>query len=211
MKQRGFTLIELLVVIAIIAILAAILFPVFARAREKARQSSCLSNVKQIGLGFLQYAQDYDEMWVPAAQYGNPTPPPAYLTWPGLLQPYIKNTQLHRCPSDATYGWNGGLSNTTSVGYGMNRLCSTLSLGNMKAPAQLIVMGDAGVLADGTSRYYLIDGTVDQADNAVPPRPNHNDGANMCFGDGHGKWLSRTSYSAWSGTVAPPDPNMWTP
>jgi len=45
----------------------------------------------------------------------------------------------------------------------------------------------------------------------VPPRPNHNDGANMCFGDGHGKWLSKTSYSAWNGTVAPPDPNMWTP
>jgi len=63
MKRHGFTLIELLVVIAIIAILAAILFPVFAKAREKARQSSCLSNLKQLGLACLSYAQDYDERW----------------------------------------------------------------------------------------------------------------------------------------------------
>ncbi len=70
MKHRGFTLIELLVVIAIIAILAAILFPVFARAREKARQTSCLSNVKQLGLGFLMYAQDYDERLLPMSNSG---------------------------------------------------------------------------------------------------------------------------------------------
>src|SRR5690349_4121179 len=70
--EKGFTLIELLVVIAIIAILAAILFPVFAQAREKARQTTCLSNTKQMGLGLMMYAQDYDETMTPAYYYGNP-------------------------------------------------------------------------------------------------------------------------------------------
>jgi len=102
--RRGFTLIELLVVIAIIAILAAILFPVFARAREKARQSSCLSNVKQIALGMLQYAQDYDERLVLAAMY---YASPNYYTWMYLLQPYVKNIQVFTCPSASATGWDG--------------------------------------------------------------------------------------------------------
>jgi len=97
--RRGFTLIELLVVIAIIAILAAILFPVFARAREKARQASCSSNQKQLGLAFMMYAQDYDEMnpylWM-LINYPNTTD--AYYWWE-VTQPYIKNTQIFRCPS----------------------------------------------------------------------------------------------------------------
>jgi len=104
MSRRGFTLIELLVVIAIIAILAAILFPVFAKAREKARQSSCLSNVKQIGLGVLQYAQDYDEKlpnkwwWFVHTPTGYTTST-NYLTWPEVVMPYIKNDQVWQCPS----------------------------------------------------------------------------------------------------------------
>jgi prepilin-type N-terminal cleavage/methylation domain-containing protein/prepilin-type processing-associated H-X9-DG protein len=105
--RKGFTLIELLVVIAIIAILAAILFPVFAQAREKARQTGCLSNVKQIGLGVQMYLQDYDE-YVPRNAYADP---PRVLEgdhfvncssprWMDVMQPYVKNTQLHNCPSD---------------------------------------------------------------------------------------------------------------
>jgi prepilin-type N-terminal cleavage/methylation domain-containing protein len=85
MKQRrGFTLIELLVVIAIIAILAAILFPVFAQAREKARSAACLSNLKQVGMATRMYSQDYDEVLVPNYLYSSPT---TYQWWPDLLQP----------------------------------------------------------------------------------------------------------------------------
>ncbi len=118
MRQRnGFTLIELLVVIAIIAILAAILFPVFAKAREKARQISCLSNMKQLGLGELQYVQDFDEAYTgpettgPGYGTGNPTLYD-YIAWPELIYPYTKNLQVYRCPSAAggVSGWqyNGG-------------------------------------------------------------------------------------------------------
>jgi len=94
-RSRGFTLIELLVVIAIIAILAAILFPVFAKAREKARQSSCLSNVKQLTLGMLQYVQDFDEKF-PMFVTGTPTQGEP---WWVCVQPYIKNEQVYVCPS----------------------------------------------------------------------------------------------------------------
>ncbi|MCW3100343.1 MAG: prepilin-type N-terminal cleavage/methylation domain [Chthonomonadaceae bacterium] len=103
-RRSGFTLIELLVVIAIIAILAAILFPVFAQAREKARQTSCLSNFKQGALGIMMYTQDYDETMVMADSGGIGLPGwgfgrPDYV-WPELIQPYIKNWQIFRCPSD---------------------------------------------------------------------------------------------------------------
>jgi prepilin-type N-terminal cleavage/methylation domain-containing protein/prepilin-type processing-associated H-X9-DG protein len=98
-QRRAFTLIELLVVIAIIAILAAILFPVFARARENARRSSCLSNLKQIGLGIAMYTQDYDEKLV---SYAYPPPvqgDPGNYGWQVALMPYVKSTQLFVCPS----------------------------------------------------------------------------------------------------------------
>jgi prepilin-type N-terminal cleavage/methylation domain-containing protein/prepilin-type processing-associated H-X9-DG protein len=108
--SRGFTLIELLVVIAIIAILAAILFPVFAQARDAARKATCMSNMKQIGLAFHSYAQDYDEMLGPCAmaiQGQSPTGPftvknrfgTRTILWPAFLQPYVKNLGIFACPS----------------------------------------------------------------------------------------------------------------
>lgn len=104
--RRGFTLIELLVVIAIIVILAAILFPVFARAREKAKQSSCLSNVKQPMLGVHMYCADYDDRY-PGYRYSTTSS----IQWHHLIQPYLKNAQILICPSKMTqtptgYGWN---------------------------------------------------------------------------------------------------------
>ncbi|HZO88379.1 MAG TPA: DUF1559 domain-containing protein [Chthonomonadaceae bacterium] len=102
-RRCAFTLIELLVVIAIIAILAAILFPVFAQAREKARQTSCLSNLKQTGLAVQMYVQDYDETFPKAEFWNSSTPFSNYYMWSSQLciQPYIKNKDIYRCPSDS--------------------------------------------------------------------------------------------------------------
>ncbi len=99
-KQRGFTLIELLVVIAIIAILAAILFPVFAQAREKARQTQCVNNMKQIALGVLQYVQDYDERFPFSIYLSAQNNQPCIFTLFNAMYPYIKNVDIVLCPSD---------------------------------------------------------------------------------------------------------------
>jgi prepilin-type N-terminal cleavage/methylation domain-containing protein len=102
-QQQGFTLIELLVVIAIIAILAAILFPVFAQARDKARQTTCLSNCKQIGLGLMMYAQDYDETFPASRHASSGCNGGSYFdAWNKVIQPYIKNEQIFACPADFT-------------------------------------------------------------------------------------------------------------
>jgi prepilin-type N-terminal cleavage/methylation domain-containing protein/prepilin-type processing-associated H-X9-DG protein len=94
-RKRGFTLIELLVVISIIALLAAILFPVFAKARENARRASCQSNLKQVGMGLLQYTQDYDETTPLLHYYGN-----SNYRWIEFIQPYVKSAQIFNCPDD---------------------------------------------------------------------------------------------------------------
>src|SRR5262249_1697447 len=111
MNRRGFTLIELLVVIAIIAILAAILFPVFAQARAKARQTACLSNIKQIEMAWHMYMQDYDEILMPYSDTGASG---GYaFAWTFLMQPYCKNLQLLRCPQaqqNICYTYNGHIA-----------------------------------------------------------------------------------------------------
>src|SRR5687768_15979194 len=104
--HKGFTLIELLVVIAIIAILAAILFPGFARARENARRASCQSNLKNLSLAWIQYTQDYDNKFMPISVADGPSTPIPWnyntsgiIVWDKLIQPYVKSTQILSCPS----------------------------------------------------------------------------------------------------------------
>ena len=175
-RKSGFTLIELLVVIAIIAILAAILFPVFAQAREKARTISCLSNTKQIGLASMMYVQDYDETFYsqpwpggcPQAQTGywidQPGQPQQH--WSTLVQPYTKNAQLFACPS-----FSGGFywasyalfncsdptqtfkNNFAKVHYGLNEwiIGAPTSLAAIGAPAQTGLGSDASYSYDGPS------------------------------------------------------------
>jgi prepilin-type N-terminal cleavage/methylation domain-containing protein/prepilin-type processing-associated H-X9-DG protein len=123
MNRRGFTLIELLVVIAIIAILAAILFPVFAQAREKARAISCLSNTKQMGLAFKMYIQDYDEKY-PAVYDDSAGYPDGRIMWADKISPYIKNRGLFQCPSQThmvdPYPTPGPVNNLQGTRYSMN-------------------------------------------------------------------------------------------
>ncbi|NSW55216.1 MAG: DUF1559 domain-containing protein [Armatimonadetes bacterium] len=189
-KRSGFTLIELLVVIAIIAILAAILFPVFARAREKARQTSCLSNLKQLGLAAQMYAQDYDET-LPRLNIGpgpltytlpNGTTYSGYMLWHTSIYPYLKNYQMLSCPSDSVrYAGNytGGGS------YGLNSLNSGQALGSINYPAESMFFAEA----NGGDSYNL-DGDTAGANDEMLAAPRHNDGLNNAFVDGHAKWMN---------------------
>jgi len=187
--QRGFTLIELLVVIAIIAILAAILFPVFARAREKARQSSCLSNSKQIMLAVLSYAQDYDE-FLPYGQNGNATTTYGYAIYSiydgrSHLMPYIKNQQIGMCPSNPTYrcgyGWNyPHMPYRTLYAGGW-------SLAQYQLPSEVMVFCDSNSYA----WVYCPVHYPNWSDGYCRVSDRHNDGANCGFLDGHAKWEKR--------------------
>lgn len=190
MRRNGFTLIELLVVIAIIAILASILFPVFAKAREKARQTSCLSNMKQIGLALMGYAQDYDEENV---KYAFGAGPDYY--WRDAVYPYVKNSQIFACPSRKSTGWNGAYG-TTSSSYGYN--CSGkgfdgLSLGGVENPSGCIQLGES-YNVHKYSPYYDVALTLNdftkKSNNDSSNSPPHNGGENDLYGDGHAKWIN---------------------
>lgn len=144
-SRQGFTLIELLVVIAIIAILAAILFPVFAQAREKARQTSCLSNEKQLGLGVMMYAQDYDETF-PIGGWGNAT---GQSRWYWDVQPYMKSQLIRQCPSSryakdisSSHVWNSnyGLNSNLS---GWDQWANVKSLAAVSVPADTVLFTEA--------------------------------------------------------------------
>lgn len=212
---KGFTLIEILVVVAIIAILAAILFPVFARARESARKSSCLSNLKQIGLGWMMYTQDYDETaplavyyvgakeigWDFALDYSSGDWDHPDIS-AGMLEPYIKNGQINNCPSFNGPGWGrpytGYAYNTQYIGgegpYGGGPLLHhSASLAEIEEPANTIIFADAGYqfspddAVSGTN-YLRGPGAGNQAATAAF---RHNGTANVAYADGHVKSSTR--------------------
>ncbi len=205
-SRRGFTLIELLVVIAIIAILAAILFPVFAKAREKARQSSCSSNAKQMAVATLQYVQDYDEKF-PLFDHRNPT-----IYWRANIQPYIKNTQVFLCPSDGrvnldTNGqYQSYCASEELFSWGGSATPTARALADLQRPSETVMemeqVNRQMAQTRGNRNAGLMLEFEEQIGLAGAAKPRHNEGHNYNFGDGHVKWLK--SETARTETV------MWT-
>lgn len=188
----GFTLIEMLVVIAIIAVIAALLFPVFAQAREKGRQSACLSNTHQLSLAVYAYCQDSDERLPPAAQRGSNN---IIVLWPDMIAPYVHNDKVRLCPSDAKAAKNS---------YGVNELAfrdetdpDNLDvplniLASFKAPTQTIMLGDIGtgndLKTDRPDAYKMMPPDQPLQDPAdARPSARHQGFANLAFMDGHSK------------------------
>lgn len=221
-ERRGFTLIELLVVIAIIAILAAILFPAFARARENARRTSCMSNLKQMGLGAMQYVQDYDEKfyWTYSPNAATAPPDGVYWfgdatnwVWPQLLHPYTKSIQIVVCPSRATntstpywghYGTNGLL--TARGAYGG----TPISLAQINSSSTTYLMMDSGPYVidpyyalGPVGEFWYVPGSGEGGVTCPAMTPasltadcqsgRHFGGVNVAFADGHVKWLKAST------------------
>ncbi len=206
--RNGFTLIELLVVIAIIAVLASILFPVFGRARESARKTSCLSNLKQIGLGWMQYSQDYDEklMLTLTRQPGK-----AFYWWgsydgttfrpeEGPLQPYMKSAQIQACPSfdnklRTELGLTGYAYNDTYLGGvtypepSYTETFNPVSLASIQSPAETVVMADSARLNTMSGAPVLEGNTYLSTPSSDYPalHGRHNGMANVLWADGHAK------------------------
>ncbi len=239
-KSHGFTLIELLVVIAIISILASILFPVFARARENARRTSCLSNLKQMGLAMMQYTQDYDETY-PYAWSNLGTTPPGGLwglgtniwAWQQILHPYHKSVQVFACPSGV-----GANDTKPSRGhYGANNSLlvlpgsASIKIAAVQATANTYAFMDGGnyTLAVGYARttgtadnggYIPGIGKLGSACTAVSTGTalvddcktgRHFDGVNVAYADGHAKWLKTSVVMAESLKPAPALNGAWNP
>lgn len=210
-RAKAFTLIEILVVVAIIAILAAILFPVFGRARENARKSSCASNLKQIGLGWLQYSQDYDEKIMGVSMTGVGR---TYYWWgsfdgttlredEGLLQPYMKSTQIQACPSfDNKLRVALGL---TGYAYNNSYLRAGTSLAQIQSPAETVVMADGARINTWDYSVPTLQGNtfLEEPSGSYPPsdfppspypgfHARHNETGNVLWADGHVKAMKPT-------------------
>src|SRR3954453_7753513 len=220
LRKRAFTLIELLVVIAIIAILAAILFPVFAQARDKARSVACLSNMKQIGTAESMYMQDYDggiQELIPGGAAGRAGLVGQPSMWMGTLQPYIKSVDIFRCPSssvskaDLTFdkrdsacsiglnsflGWYFNYFYYVTIGGNERKAAYPRPVreATIAYPAQTVVFGDAFDLtvAGRTPRAYWLDpGYGKGVRFGLSDR--HSLGSNLVFADGHAKWYRTDS------------------
>jgi prepilin-type processing-associated H-X9-DG protein len=193
-------LIELLVVIAIIAILAAILFPVFAQAREKARMISCLSNLKQIGTGVMMYNQDYDERYPNCKAWGrtwvgneqvNAADPTTRLYLPDLTDPYVKNNNVWFCPSigkatTTRWGWNMVLNGSTYIWNHQTNVC------NNCVPAQgaVLVSGSSIAQVAAPAQAPLI-WDIPYWGDQIGATGFHQGGLNVTYADGHAKYYTQ--------------------
>jgi len=183
--KRGFTLIELLVVIAIIAILAAILFPVFAKVREKARQTSCLSNEKQLGLAIIQYTQDYDEKLPQGSSCtaASPANTPGF-GWTGTIYSYVKSTGMLKCPDDSTTGATTNGITYSPVSYAFNANAAGTAAAQFTSPASTVELFEVqGPIAPVTITWTtaaVSDGTTG---NSATPSVNVSGTTGSSFAD----------------------------